>query len=207
MWGGRHGERGADPGFPGMGGRRGFGGGITASAAPGAAVAASAALITSSAACGAVVLVLAACGGAWGGHRGFPGFPGWGGHEHGAKPEKPGAEARKSPVTRPAVLAPSPAARGPGGTRSWRPRRPGPGMFAERALKDLNLNDKEKAKVEDVLKAHREKAQKAFESMREDFEKATKDVTDKDKLAEARKAQGEKMKKTFESLRRTCSSR
>ncbi len=74
-------------------------------------------------------------------------------------------------------------------------------MFVERALKDLNLNDKEKAKVEDVLKAHREKVQKAAEAVRADYEKATKGVTDKDKLAEARKVQGEKMKKTFESLR------
>jgi Spy/CpxP family protein refolding chaperone len=58
-------------------------------------------------------------------------------------------------------------------------------MFSENALKGLNLSDKQKTKLEGVLKAERE----AIQKIHEDFLKALREVLDEDQIKKLEKAQ------------------
>jgi Spy/CpxP family protein refolding chaperone len=66
---------------------------------------------------------------------------------------------------------------GPGGPPPGGPAGPPPGG-PERVLDDLKLSDKQKAKAQDVLKAHMEKMRKQTDQVRDDLVKGMKDVLD-----------------------------
>jgi hypothetical protein len=120
-------------------------------------------------------------------HRGFhmgsptrPGAPGAGPH-----PGAPGAGPH--PGGAPGAGGPSPHRGGPpsfGGAPGRFGPRPGgppglgepggPGAMMERAMKDLNLTDAQKTKLQEVLKAQGEKTREVMQEMHKDFLHAIK---------------------------------
>ena len=63
----------------------------------------------------------------------------------------------------------------------------GPGVMIERAMKDLNLTNAQKTKVQQVLKAEGEKARKAMEKMHDDFMKSLKGVLNEEQMKKLEK--------------------
>jgi hypothetical protein len=119
-------------------------------------------------------------------HPGGPfGHPGGFGRHPGAPGDGPGAPgtggAPGFPPGHPGGFGPPPG--GPPGVGG----PGGPGAMMERAMKDLNLTDAQKTKVQEVLKAQGEKAHEAFEKMHEDFMKAIKGVIDEEQFKKLEK--------------------
>jgi Spy/CpxP family protein refolding chaperone len=111
--------------------------------------------------------------------RGGPGGPsgrGPGRPGEGRPPQegRPGGERGGPPPGGPGdQRPPPPPGAGPGDQPP--PPPPGPGGL-ERALEDLKLTDKQRAKADEVLKAHHEAVRKFFEQSRTDLLKQMKDV-------------------------------
>ena len=125
---------------------------------------------------------------------GPPGFPGGFAPPPGAGPQ-PGGSPGSSPGFGPPPGASGPQPR-PGGVPGFPPGPPngfgprpggpggaaGAGAMIERAMKDLNLTDAQKTKLQDVLKAQGEKARETMQKMHEEFLKSLKGVLDEEQF-------------------------
>jgi hypothetical protein len=128
-----------------------------------------------------------------------PGGPGAGQHP-GGPPGSPGGFG--PPPGSPGGFGPPPGPVGappqqggapgfpPGPPNGFGPRpggAAGPGAMIERAMKDLNLTDAQKTKMQDVLKAQGEKARETMQKMHEEFLKSLKGVLDEEQFKKLEK--------------------